>query len=256
MTMVQIDEALVDDIAAWMREYVQRAKADGFVVGLSGGIDSATTAALATRAVGVDHVLGVIMPCHSQPADEQFALMAAEAFALRTIKIDLSIAYDTLIESLPEGTPMARANVKPRLRMAILYYLAQSNNYLVAGTSNKSELLVGYFTKYGDGGVDLEPIGDLYKSEVRALARILGVPEPIINRPPTAGLWPGQTDEGEMGITYDLLDSILQALEEGRTPNASEELVDRVRKMVIHTAHKRTLPPIYPIYRAKYIAQG
>jgi NAD+ synthase len=163
--------------------------------------------------------------------------------------IDLCPAYDVLLEELPEGNILARANLKPRLRMATLYYLAQSRNYLVAGTGNKPELMVGYFTKYGDGGVDLEPLGELYKHEVRGLACALGIPQPIIDRAPSPGLWPGQTDEGEMGITYAEIDAILAAWEAGETPQLPQDRVDKVRGMVARSAHKRAVPPAFPVRR-------
>ena len=241
---------LTASIATWMREYAAQAGAEGFVVGLSGGIDSAVTAALAVRAMGVEHVLGVLLPCHSQPEDAAFARMVAESLELRPQTVELSATYDALIAALPAGSDMARANVKPRLRMTTLYYLAQSHNDLVAGTSNQPETMVGYFTKYGDGGVDIEPLGELYKHEVRALARVLDVPEPVIARPPTAGLWPGQTDEGELGITYDDLDAILAALAAGREPDAPAATVARVQRMVAASAHKRAMPPSFPVTRA------
>ena len=261
-------EVLVESLVVWLQEYARQAQATGFVVGLSGGIDSATSAALAVRAVGVENVLGVLLPCHSQPEDAAFASLAAESLGLEPLTVELSDAYDTLLTALPPGEvlsghaqgnvlgalpqahDMARANLKPRLRMATLYYLAQSRNALVLGTGNRAEMMVGYFTKYGDGGVDLEPLGELYKHEVRQLARVLDVPEPLITRPPTAGLWPGQTDEGELGITYDELDAILAALEAGREPQAPPTAVARVRRMVAASAHKRAMPPAFPVERA------
>ncbi|MBN2393619.1 MAG: NAD(+) synthase, partial [Anaerolineae bacterium] len=218
-------------------------------VGLSGGVDSAVTAALATRAVGAEHVLAVWLPCHSQAEDEAYSRMTARALGLDLITVDLCDVYDAFVASLPEGTDMAHANIKPRLRMTAWYYLAQSNNYLVAGTGNCPEMLVGYFTKYGDGGVDIEPLGELYKHEVRALARVLGVPETVITRAPSAGLWPGQTDEGELGITYAELDAILAALAENRTPDAPEAAVTRVQRMIAASAHKRAVPPAFHVER-------
>jgi NAD+ synthase len=234
-----------------MRDYAEHAGAQGFVVGLSGGIDSAVTAALAARAMGTEHVLGVLMPCHSQPEDARYARLLVEALAIPTQEVDLTAACDALMAALPQGSAIASANVKPRLRMTTLYYLAQVHGYLVAGTGNKPEMMVGYFTKYGDGGVDLEPLGELYKHEVRALARHLSVPEPIIQRPPTAGLWPGQTDEGELGITYDELDAILAAIETGQELDAAPETVARVRHMVDASAHKRKPPPVFPVDRSR-----
>jgi NAD+ synthase len=222
---------LADQIASWLQDKLEEANASGFVVGLSGGIDSATTAALCRRAGTA--VLALWMPCESSAEDEQFARMAAES----------------LLEELPEGNQMARANLKPRLRMATLYYLAQSRSFLVAGTGNRAELMVGFFTKYGDGGVDLEPLGALYKHEVRALANVLGLPRAIIQRTPSPGLWPGQTDEGEMGITYAEIDAILAAWDTGKAPDLPADRIAKVQGMVAQTAHKRAVPPVFPVKR-------
>jgi NAD+ synthase len=243
------DRQLARQISNWMRAYLQSAGLQGFVVGLSGGIDSAVTAALAVGAVGAHNVYGVKLPCHSQSEDAQYAELVARALHINIQTIDLTAACDALEAVLPEGPQLARANIRPRLRMTALYYIAQIHHCLVAGTGNKPEMMVGYFTKYGDGGVDIEPLGALYKHEVRALARVLGIPQPIIVRPPTAGLWPGQTDETELGITYDELDAILDALERGSTPPADEATVTRVEQMIAASAHKRALPPIFPMDR-------
>jgi NAD+ synthase len=236
---------LADKIAAWLRDYAAEAGLPGYVVGLSGGIDSAVTAALCQRAVG-DEVLAVLMPCYSSQEDIEMARLVAGVFGLETEFVDLSATYDTLVAALPPGmADIAKANIKPRLRMAALYTLAQTRGYLVAGTGNKSEMMVGYFTKYGDGGVDVEPLGGLLKSEVRHLARVLGVPEVIVERPPTAGLWPGQTDEDELGMTYHDLDSTLVAIEAGRTDAVDPDLLQRVQHIIAATAHKRSMPPVY-----------
>ena len=240
---------LADDLVAWLQEIARGAGMQGYAVGLSGGIDSAVSAALAVRAMGSEHVWAAWLPCHSLEEDAAYARMVAEALHLNTLTVDLGPAFDALMAALPVGTDMARANIKPRLRMTTLYHLAQSNRALVLGTGNKPEITVGYFTKYGDGGVDLEPLGELYKHDVRALARVLGIPEPVITRAPTAGLWPGQTDEGELGITYDLIDTILEAWEAGVDPDAPSEAVARVRKMFIASAHKRAMPPVFAVRR-------
>ena len=247
---------LADEIVAWMQAKLQAANAKGFVVGLSGGVDSAATAALCKRAS--DNVLGVWMPCHSVPEDETYSHMAARALGIELRTVDLCTAYDAFIASLEPIAPwgqhadterlkMARANVKPRLRMSTLYYLAQSFGYLVAGTGNRPELMVGFFTKYGDGGVDLEPLGDLFKHEVRQLAQALSVPQQIVERTPSPGLWPGQTDEGEMGITYAEIDAILAAWDSGREPDLPAASIAKVEGMVARSAHKRAMPPVFHV---------
>jgi len=240
--------SLSDQIAAWLRNRLANAGADGFVFGLSGGVDSATAAALAVRAVGSDHVLAALLPCHSQPEDARLGQRVADTFNIPTVTVRLDRAYDALMAVLPPSEHrLAAANIKPRLRMISLYYLAQSHNYLVLGSGNKAELLVGYFTKYGDGGVDLLPLGDLSKTQVWGLARELGVPQEVVERPPSAGLWPGQTDEGEMGITYRELDRVLAAMEAGQTAGIEAAKLDKVRGMMADSAHKRAMPPIFKL---------
>lgn len=236
---------LAQDISGWIREQIEGARLDGAVMGLSGGIDSAVVSGLCAQAVGPENVLGVIMPAHSSSEDVEHARLTAETWGIEQMTIDLSGIYDSFIELLPEGSQMADANIKPRLRMITLYHVANTRNRMVVGTGNKSELMVGYYTKYGDGGVDLLPIASLYKHQVRELAREIGVPEVIIQRPPSAGLWAGQTDEDEMGITYEDLDRTLAAIESGDTSGIDEDLLARVNAMIQGSAHKRRLPPIY-----------
>jgi NAD+ synthase len=165
---------------------------------------------------------------------------------MTTETIDLAPVNDLMAKVLPEGNAMARANLKPRLRMMTLYYFANSRGYLVAGTDNKTESFTGYFTKYGDGGVDILPISHLLKRQVRAMARALGVPEEIITKPPSAGLWEGQTDEGEMGITYEELDTIIAGIESGHTESLDPALVEKAKRMHASSEHKRRLPPSFP----------
>jgi NAD+ synthase len=239
---------IAEQISDWLRERLDSAGADGFACGLSGGVDSALAAALAVRAVGPGHVLAALMPCHSQPEDAALGQLVADTLGTRTVTVDLTPAYDALSAQLPpdpQSEGLAAANVKPRLRMITLYYLAQSHNYLVLGSGNKTELQVGYFTKYGDGGVDLLPLGTLNKTEVWELARELGVPREVVERPPTAGLWPGQTDEGEMGITYAELDRILAAIEAGDTSGIDPAALEKVQGMMARSTHKRAMPPIF-----------
>jgi NAD+ synthase len=233
-------------IAEWLTERLALADADGFVFGLSGGVDSATAAALAVRAVGPASTLAAILPCHSEPIDAQLAQRVADTFDIPTVTINLDGTFDELIEELPPTEHrLAAANIKPRLRMTALYYLAQTNDYLVLGSGNKTELMVGYFTKHGDGGADLLPLGDLYKTDVWELARTLGVPEQVIERAPSAGLWPGQTDERELGITYRELDRVLAAIASGETDGLPRAALKKAEKMMNDSAHKRAMPPVF-----------
>src|SRR5437773_7119827 len=238
-------------LAAWMRERVTEAGAQGLVVGLSGGVDSAVVARLSQLAAP-GATVGVLMPCHSDPADERDAALVASHFSLPTVRVDLAQPYDalgaamkgalqtlpsTIHKERPHDDPRARvplANMKPRLRMTTLYFIANTLNYLVAGTGNKSELSIGYFTKYGDGGVDMLPLANLVKSNVRALARELNVPPAIVDRTPTAGLWLGQTDESEMGFTYDELE---RYLEDG-AQTLAPALAMKIERLVRASEHK------------------
>lgn len=211
---------------------------------MSGGLDSSVVAALCRKALG-DAVRGLILPCHSDPQDEAHALLLSGEIDISTETIDLGPVFDLLVGILPAGGQLSVANLKPRLRMMVLYYFANEFGYLVVGSGNKSELLTGYFTKHGDGGADLLPLGGLLKTEVRELARALDIPREIIDKPPSAGLWEGQTDEGELGISYEELDAALVALQGSQAASASDEVTERVRHMVSRTYHKRSPIPIY-----------
>lgn len=235
---------LVEQIVEWIREQVETAGARGTVFGVSGGLDSSVVAVLCHKALG-DSSLGAIMPCHSDTGDLEDANLVAEEFGLPTITIDLGPVFDALLRELPEASEAAVINLKPRLRMMTLYYLANDTGYLVVGTGNKSEMEVGYFTKYGDGGADILPLASIYKTELAGVAGELGIPRRIIEKAPSAGLWAGQTDEGEMGITYEVLDGVLKTLEDGREPEAAPELVEKVKGMIDSSAHKRSRPPCF-----------
>ena len=251
---------LADKISDWLRGHFEQSGAARFVLGLSGGIDSAVVAGLAARGIGPDRVLGVLMPSASNPEDAEAARLVAEAFDIPTLMVDLTDPTANLLAAMPsaetvqqatgEANPadtrarqLAHANLKPRLRMTTLYYVANLCGGLVLGTGNKSEAMIGYFTKYGDGGVDLKPISQLYKHEVRAVARAIGVPQMVIDRPPSAGLWDGQTDEQEIGLTYDQIDAALAAIESGDTGGIDPEVIERVTAMIRSSAHKRQLVP-------------
>lgn len=242
-----MDSARVaEQITTWVRNKFAEAGAENAVIGLSGGIDSALVAALCQRALGTS-IIGVLMPCHSDPRDRAHALWVARMLGIETVEVGLDLPYDSLVEELPPGDDLARANLKPRLRMLTLYYIANNRNGLVMGTGNKVELQLGYFTKYGDGGADLLPIGALNKAQVRELAAWMEIPTEIIQKPPSAGLWPGQTDEAEIGLTYDQLDAAIAALEGDAAVEVAPEVLDKVRQMRAASAHKRAPPPICPV---------
>jgi NAD+ synthase len=229
------------------------AGARGLVVGLSGGLESAVVARLAQLAAP-SAVVAAMLPCHSDPADEADAAAVASHYSLTTIRIDLSSAYDQLIagsqaamKALPAAarkSPAADrhpiANIKPRLRMTALYFLADSLNCLVAGTSSRAAIAAGHFTKYGDGGVDILPLGRLLKRDVRSLARDLGVPAQIIARAPSAGVWMGQTDEKELGVSYDELDRYLDEGPESVAPATGL----KIERLIRSAEHKSQLPPM------------
>lgn len=237
--MQQLSSRLVD----WLKDKAREAGAEGAVVGMSGGIDSSVAAVLCKRAFR-DSVLGLLIPCHSITEDMEHARLVASKFGILTETASIDAVYDALVSVLPtDGNPgrkLAEANLKPRLRMATIYFYANRLNYLVVGSSNRCELSIGYFTKYGDGGVDIMPLGSLVKSQVRDLARHLGIPQVIIDKPPSAGLWAGQTDEQEMGLTYEQLDAYFTT---GKTPDAVRR---RIEERIARNAHKRTVPPIPP----------
>ncbi|MCX5668777.1 MAG: NAD+ synthase [Candidatus Omnitrophica bacterium] len=235
-------------IVSWIKQKVKDSGAKGIVLGLSGGIDSAVVAALAKAAVGRNNLLVLFLPCNSHPQDLKDAKLVTHKLGLKSKLVDLSAVYNNFLKVLPGAISLARGNLKPRLRMSTLYYFANKLNYLVCGTGNKSELLVGYFTKYGDGGVDILPIADLFKRQVRRLARELKIPQEIITKPPTAGLWHGQTDEGEMGITYNELDDILDRFCNHKKQVAGSNKVNKVIRMYKNSEHKRKGAEICHIY--------
>ncbi len=235
---------LSEEIAKWIKKHLEKSGKNGIIFGLSGGLDSAVLANLAKMAAG-DNALGLILPCKSSREDGELAVKAAEAAGIKTGKVLLDGVFDELCGACRSANTMAKANLKPRLRMVVLYYFANTLDYLVAGAGNKSELTIGYFTKYGDGAVDILPLGGLLKEEVRRLAKKLGVPEEIIKRPPSAGLWKGQTDEAEIGLTYDELDSTIEAIEKNKTQGMDKKTLDKVRNMIKDSEHKRKKIPVF-----------
>ena len=236
-------ERLAEKLITWIKDKVLAAGCRGVVVGMSGGLDSSVLAVLCHQAFP-ENMLGVVMPCYSCQEDSEHARAVASKFSIPTIDVVLDDIYNALFKKLPDYKGdtavrhIAEANLKARLRMLTLYYIANQRRYMVAGSGNRSELAVGYFTKYGDGGVDIMPLGSLVKGQVKELAGFLGVPPAIIDKPPSAGLWEGQTDEGELGFSYDELDRFLL------TGEASAEVKKKTESRMATSEHKRSLPPI------------
>ena len=241
---------LTGKLVDWLKAMVKEAGSRGLVFGMSGGLDSSVVAVLCKRAFPEDS-LGLLMPCYTNPLELKHVWKVAEDFQIETKLVDLSDILSKLyfkLEDRPysnKEVSMPGANLKPRLRMTSLYYLANKLNYLVVGTGNRSEIMMGYFTKYGDGGADLLPLGGLTKSEVRQLANVLGIPTEIINKTPSAGLWEGQTDEGEMGITYNELDRIIRGIDKGEITDIPIEKVKKVEEAIKVSEHKRNLPRMF-----------
>jgi NAD+ synthase len=238
---------IAHELVCWIQYKTKEAGAKGAIVGLSGGIDSAVVLALCKRAFQ-DNCLGLIMPCNSSNDDIADAKLVGDYLKVPYKVVDLTYTYNSLlgavdVEDYLKVPKIAYANIKPRLRMTTLYYLGSLHNYLVVGTSNKSEFVIGYYTKYGDGGVDIEPIGNLVKSQVVDLARYLQLPDKIITKVPTAGLWENQTDEDEMGFSYQELDNYILY---GTVKDSVKSKIERLNKV---SEHKRRMPPIAPINR-------
>jgi NAD+ synthase len=239
-------------LVAFIRDELGRCGCAKAVLGLSGGLDSAVCAALAARALGPRAVLGLIMPYGDAcPRDVRDARSLAARLKIRHETVDIAPQIDVYFAAHPTQSRLQKGNKMARERMSVLYDYSAREGAFVLGTSNKTELLVGYGTVHGDLACAINPMGDLYKTQVRQLAVHLGVPAAIRRKAPTAGLWPGQTDEGELGLTYDELDRILYALVEGRRTRrqvieAGHEpaRVERVIRMIKASDFKRTLPPI------------
>jgi len=245
-------EKLVLDIQNWISNYVKSANAENIIVGLSGGIDSAVTAALCIKALGNRNIFGLGLPCGSIPQDLEDAKLVAKSLEINFTVLDLNPVHEKFLSIIGPNynkNNLADANLKPRLRMTALYFYGQTKGKsLIAGTSNRTELAIGYFTKYGDGAADFEPLASLYKQEVRKLAKILKVPERIITKPPSAGLWTGQTDEGEIGLTYDILDDILYRIDYDINFNGlNDKDIQKVRELMSAARHKLKMPSMFNV---------
>jgi NAD+ synthase len=251
----------VDEICDFIRSIMEQSGAKGVVLGLSGGVDSSLTAALCVHALGKNRVLGLFMPASFTPQqDTDDALDLAEQLGINTKFVSIQGISDAFLESLgvhpqeEQAKKKAIANVRARIRMVITYYYANASNYLVAGTSDRSELLIGFFTKHGDGGADFLPISSLYKTHVRALARFLGIPETVAYKPSNPQLYPDQKLTDELPLTYKDLDPILVGLfdlklspeDVSRRTNIPLTIVEDILHRFNTSKHKRSLPPKAP----------
>jgi NAD+ synthase len=249
-------EAAQKKIVDFIRSEIHKAGVNGAVIGLSGGIDSALTAALTVKALGKENVLGIHLPESGLTLleDSEDAKKLADLLGIEFRTIDISGIISSIMDSVPDSEladRLCKGNLKARVRMSLLYFHANQMNRIVMGTGNKTEILLGYYTKYGDGGVDLEPIGGLYKTDVWELSRKIGIPESLVAKKPSAGLWAGQTDEADLGISYLKLDKALDMLEQHKDPQTilssldiSSEQLNSVLNRIEKNRHKRTSPPI------------
>jgi len=254
-------EETADHLASFVERTVDAAGAEGAVLGLSGGIDSTTVAYLATEALGAESVHGLVMPSVVNTEDNMSdAEWVAQELGIEYDVVEIQPIAETFFDAFPEAADdrTAAGNVYVRTRAVLNYFVANHENKVVLGTGNRSEALTGYFTKYGDGAVDCNPIGNLYKQQVRQLAAHLGAPDRLVTKTPSAEMWAGQTDEAEMGLDYDTLDAILALHVDGplstaatvRELDVTEEQVERVVELYEGSAHKRSMPPApEPLHR-------
>jgi NAD+ synthase len=253
MTDLTINTDLARKIlTGFIQTEIHRAGFTRAVVGVSGGVDSSLSCYLAAEALGPENVIAVRMPYKSSTPDTmKHAQAIIEALGVESVTISITEMVDPLFERFPDSNKIRRGNVMARARMIILYDQSEVHNGLVVGTGNKTEILLGYTTLYGDAACAINPLGDLYKTQVRQMARAMGVPEEIIQKPPSADLWVGQTDEGELGFTYEEVDQLLYLLVDQRyspedciKDGFEEEFVRTVLERIRRYHYKRILPPI------------
>lgn len=241
----------VEKTVEWLKEQVKQSNTKGLILGVSGGIDSALVSFLIKKAFP-NNSLGIILPCGSYSKDREDALKVIKACNINYLEIDLTDEHKSLMDKVKtelkgndynlseRNLKLTDANLRARLRMSTIYSIANAYNYMVVGTDNAAELYIGYFTKYGDGGVDIQPIAHLTKREVKEWSWLLGVPKDIIEKPPSAGLWEAQTDEEEIGTTYDMVDDFLEGKE---IPKKDLDIIVQLHKK---TEHKRNMPTACP----------
>lgn len=240
-------------IIRFITDYLEKCGADGVVLGLSGGIDSSIVAALSALALGGKKVHGLMLPEKEtyNATDARHARLVAKKFKIEAEECDVTSTLEAIYHSIPifdPGERVCKGNIKARTRMIYVYYYANKLNRIVCGSSDKSETMMGYFTKWGDVASDISPIMDLYKTQVKKLARHVGIPKEIVNKPPSPALWPGQTAEGELGLEYETLDLILYGLEHFMKEeaiagqlNIEQEIVHEVKQRWLHAEHKRRM---------------
>ncbi len=229
-------DSYINEIVKFLKLYLKKSHAKGFTLGLSGGVDSALVLALLLKATKKENIHVVILPCESNKIDQEYAIKQCKKFNIKFDLIDLTKSYKTLskdIENIHPLSPLAKSNIKVRLRMVTLYAIAQKENSLVVGTDNLDERYVGYFTKFGDGAADLLPISKLTKNEVYQASKKLGVIKEILTRAPSAGLLPNQKDEDDLQVTYDILDKFLL------NKKVDKKSEDRIKHLHMISEHKR-----------------
>jgi len=247
------------NISKWTKNYFRKANIKKAVVGISGGIDSAVIAAICVKALGKDNVIGVLLPCETYQEDLNDSINVSKSLGIKYVENNLTRAFNTwwnfysaeignpqvLTGLLDNSDVMVKANAKARFRMLTLYAVAAQAKGLVVGTTNKTEMICGYCTKYGDGGVDIEPIIDFYKTEIFEMGRLLGIDNSIIDKPPSAGLWEGQTDEEELGFSYEDIDQYLICTEHNWGQVIDVKLMNRIDSLYNANLHKDLHLPYY-----------
>lgn len=253
---LHLDYGIVEDLLkAFILNEIHKFGFRSVVIGLSGGIDSAVVCELAARALGPGQVQALLMPYRSSsPESVEHAGMMVSKLGIRSETIDISSAVDAFISTVPAEERLRRGNIMARTRMVYLYDISARDRSLVIGTSNKTELLLGYGTLFGDMASAINPVGDLYKTQLRGLAAHLGIPEPLLEKPPSADLWEGQSDEADLGFSYEEVDALLYMMLEKRMDREailregiSPAFYDRVRSMVVRNQYKRMMPVIAKI---------